>query len=297
MKVSRREFVWAVPATALAKARPGLRLAVCSETFQGMTFAAACAAASRCGYAGMEIEPAHLGPDPAALSPDERRQARRAMSDAGLAYVGVHSFLKAPAGLHLTTADSTVREQSWSYFRRLIDLAADLGEGGVMVLGSAKQRAAAGASAVPEAKKRLVDGLARMAPIAASRGVTILLEPLAPHLCNVVTTLEEAIEIVKAIDRPGLKSMIDTHNTAGEKQPAAELFRMWQPWIRHVHLNELDGQRPGAGDYDFRSLLRQLKDSGYRGWISVEVFDFKPDGETVARESARFIKDLERSLD
>ena len=296
MTLSRRHLVLALPGIAAAKGAAGLRLAVCSETFQGMSFPQACAAASRSGYTGIEVEPAHLGPDPAALTAAERRDARRAMSDAGVAYVGVHSFLKAPAGLHLTTPDTAVRDRSWDYFRRLIDLAADLGDGGVMVLGSAKQRAAANDAVVPEATKRLADGLARVAPAAASRGVTILLEPLAPHLCNVVTTLAEAIEIAKAIDSPGLKSMLDTHNTAGEKQPPAELVRTWLPWIRHVHLNELDGKRPGAGDFDFRSLLRQLHDSKYRGWVSVEVFDFKPDGETVARESAKFIRDLEKSF-
>lgn len=296
MTLSRRHFVFALPGIAAAEGAAGLRLAVCSETFQGMSFPQACAAAARSGYEGIEVEPAHLGPDPAALTAAERREIRRAMSGAGVGYVGLHSFLKAPAGLHLTTADTAIRERSWDYFRRLIDLAADLGDRGVMVLGSAKQRAAPNAAAVPEARKRLIDGLARVAPAAASRGVTILLEPLAPHLCNVVTTLAEAVEIAKAIDSAGLKSMLDTHNTAGETKPAAGLVRMYLPWIRHVHLNEMDGKRPGAGDYDFRSLLRQLHQSNYREWVSVEVFDFKPDGETVARESAAFLRDLEKNL-
>jgi sugar phosphate isomerase/epimerase len=58
----------------------------------------------------------------------------------------------------------------------------------------------------------------------------------------------------------------------------------------------MDGRRPGAGNYDFLSLLRQLRESRYRGWVSVEVFDFEPDGETVARESAEFLRKLEQKL-
>lgn len=296
MSLSRREMIIMGAAAPPAWSAPRLKLAVCSETFQGMPFDRACQAAAQCGYTGIEIEPAHLSSDPAALTAAERKRVQESMARAGLHYVGLHSFLKAPPGLHLTTADLSVRRRSWQYFRRIIDLAGDLGSGAVMVFGSGKQRAAIDGMAPADATRVLRDNLAEMAPQAAAHSVTILLEPLAPHLCNVVTTLGEAVSIAKEIDSPGLKSMLDTHNTAGEKISAPELIRQWLPWIRHVHLNEMDGGRPGSGTYDFRALLRQLRTSRYDGWLSVEVFDFKPDGVTVARQSADYIQDLEKDL-
>jgi len=36
---------------------------------------------------------------------------------------------------------------------------------------------------------RLTEGLHKVAPAAEKAGVCILMEPLAPHLCNVVHTL------------------------------------------------------------------------------------------------------------
>jgi sugar phosphate isomerase/epimerase len=57
-----------------------------------------------------------------------------------------------------------------------------------------------------------------------------------------------------------------------------------------VHLNELDGRRPGAGHYPFGIVLNCLREVDYRDWISVEVFDFKPDGETVARLSREYLR-------
>jgi sugar phosphate isomerase/epimerase len=109
------------------------------------------------------------------------------------------------------------------------------------------------------------------------------MEPLAPQLCNIVNTLAEAMAIVRAVNSPAVQTIFDTHNTAAEKRPMDELIREYLPWIRHVHLNEMDGQRPGAGNFPFGPVLETLRKAGYAGWLSVEVFDFKPDGETVAR--------------
>ena len=82
-----------------------------------MNFAEACKAARRAGYYGIEIEPAHLGADPAALPAAERRAIRSMIEGEGLQCVGLHSFLKAPAGLHLTTPDAVVRARSLGLFR------------------------------------------------------------------------------------------------------------------------------------------------------------------------------------
>jgi sugar phosphate isomerase/epimerase len=132
-----------------------------------------------------------------------------------------------------------------------------------------------------------------MAPLAQRRGVKILMEPLAPQLCNVINSLEEALEVVTAVANSAVATMFDCHNTAGEKKPVDALIREYYPHIRHVHLNEMDGQRPGAGNFPFGQVLRTLRELDYRGWLSVEVFNFQPDGETVARQAFQFLKSVD----
>lgn len=273
------------------------KLAVCNETFQGAEFAESCELALATGYTGVEIAPWTLSDDPASLSSERRRECRAAMEEAGVAYVGLHSLLTVPAGeLHITTPDDAVRERSWDYFRSLIDLCADLGDDGLMILGSGKQRRTVGGSTVEDAVKRLKDGLASVADHAANRGVTILPETLAPHLCDVLTSLEQTRAVVEDIGHPAIQTMFDTHNAVAEESPHDDLIREHADLIKHVHINEMDGRHPGTGDYDFGVPLRALKEIGYDAWLSLEVFKFEPSGEEIARVSAEYLRRIEVTL-
>ncbi len=302
--MTRRRALLAAAAMPMARAaKTPLPLAICSETFAGLNFSDAAKAAAGIGYQGIEIQPDHLAPDPAKLSPAGRRAIRDVLNASKLSFVGLHAFLKAPAGLHLAAPDATLRQKSWDVFAAMIDLAADLADSGpaaphlkarrpVLALGSSKQRMAEAGLSPAGATARLRDGLAALAPHAEKRDVKVLIEPLAPHLCNVVNSIGEAMTIVRSIGSPAVQTMFDSHNTSAETESAAALLKRHRASIGHVHLNEMDGKRPGLGNYAFTEVLRSLKELKYPGWISIEVFDFKPDGETVAREAFRYLQDL-----
>lgn len=273
------------------------RLAICNETFQGWDFAAGCRGAIETGYTGIEIAPFTLSDDPASIAADVRREYRDVIGSEGLGYVGLHSLLTVPAGeLHITTPNDAIRNRSWEYFRKLIDLCADIGDSGMMILGSGRQRRAVDGSSVDDATKRLRDGLASVAGHAADRGVTILPETLAPHLCDVLTSLHETVQLVREINHPAVQTMFDTHNAVAETTPHDQLIEDYADLIRHVHINEMDGRHPGTGTYDFSVPLQALKDVGYDGWLSLEVFQFEPSGEEIARISSRYLRDIEAEL-
>jgi len=298
MRLTRRALLMQTAAAGVAlRGAARYRYCICNETFAGRSFAESCKLAKAAGYEGLEIAPGTLGPDPVALSPAQRAELRRAMADAGLRYAGLHSLVTAPAGMHLTTPDEAVRTRSWHFFRKLIDLSADLagkGERSVMVLGSGKQRGAIGGSSVADARKRLRDGLASAAAHAQGASVELLLEPLSPEFTNVVNSLGEAVAMAREIGSPAVSSMFDTHNTVAETEPHDGLIRKYSVDIRHVHLNEMDGRHPGTGKFDFARVMRALKETGYSGWVSLEVFQFQPSGEVIARETMDFLQNLER---
>jgi sugar phosphate isomerase/epimerase len=60
--------------------------------------------------------------------------------------------------------------------------------------------------------------------------------------------------------------------------------------VAHVHANDANRRGPGFGETDFGPIAKTLADIGYKGWVSVEVFDYSPDPETIARQSLAYLQ-------
>ena len=271
------------------------RFAICNELFKERSFARTCGQLHDLGYTGLEIAPFTLRQNAAELTPGDRKNLGSAMREAGLHFVGLHWLLVGPAGLHATTADENTRTRTWNYIRSLIDLSADLAaetadKETVMVFGSPKQRSTVDGMPPDEAVSLFIQELAEVAPQAEERGVKILVEPLSPDQTDVVTTLSEAVSIVKKIGSPAVQTMFDVHNAVREREPHTRLIHTFAGYIRHVHVNEFDGREPGTGDYDFGGLLSTLSAIDYAGWVSLEAFDFSRDPVEVAGRSIRHLK-------
>jgi len=266
------------------------RHAICNEVYEKRTLAEVCRSIRQIGYTGIEIAPFTLADRPSEIAPAERRRYRDTIRNEGLTFVGLHWLMASPAGLHVTTPDAALRERSWRHVRDLIDLCADLGENGIMVFGSPKQRCTVNGLSSKEATRNYTDGIATVVPHAEQRGVTILVEALPIGQCDVVTTLSEAAGIVNQINSPALRTMFDVHNAVDEKEAHAILVDRYFNLIRHVHVNEMDGRHPGTGSYDFKPVFEVLRRRRYQHWVSLEAFDFTPGAEKIAADSLRFIE-------
>jgi D-psicose/D-tagatose/L-ribulose 3-epimerase len=264
--------------------------AICNEVYEKRPLRDVADSVRSIGYDGIEIAPFTLAEKPSDISAAERREYRDTIETAGLGFVGLHWLMVSPKGLHVTTPDRELRDRSWRHIDDLIDLCADLGDNCILVFGSPLQRGTTGGISRGDAMKNYIDGLAGVAPHAASRGVTILVEALPKNQCDVINSLEEAVAIVKQIDSPAVRTMFDTHNAADEVEPHAVLVDRYFDLIRHIHINEMDGRHPGTGDYDFKPLFEALRRRDYKRWVSLEAFDFKPGAEKIAAESLRFIE-------
>lgn len=272
-----------------------LQFAICNEIYEKFPFDSACAEIRNLGYDGIELAPFTLSQSPDTLTANERTQIRRTIEKHGLQFVGLHWILVSPKSFHATSSNKEVRERTWRYLDSLIDLCGDLKgaeeEQGVMVFGSPKQRSTNGEMTPASAVELFTNELAALAPHAERRNVRILVEPLSKEQTDVVNTLEEAVRIVEHIGSPAIRTMFDSHNAADETSPHPELVRKYFPYIEHIHVNEVDGREPGTGNYDFAALLRMLITLRYKGWVSLEVFDFSRDSNEIAARALHHLRD------
>jgi sugar phosphate isomerase/epimerase len=266
-----------------------VKFSLCNEVFEGWSWADTVRAVAEAGYDGVEIAPFTLAESVTDLGTAERAAIRDQATEAGLEVVGLHWLFVSPVGLHATTDDPQTRRRTTAYMQDLIRFCGDVG-GKVMIIGSPKQREVQPGVAYETAWERFVDMIAACVDLAAARDVMLCMEALPPDQTNFCTSLAEAVRMVDQVGHPHFRTMFDVHNARLETEPLPALVRRYMPYIRHVHVNEMDGGYPGGGDFDFGSILRVLEREAYDGYVSAEVFDYAPGAAFIARETLRHLR-------
>ncbi len=269
-----------------------MRFAICNETWQHeqLGFAEVCSRARAIGYEGLEIAPFTLAQDPAKLTLAQARHMGRIARDAGLEVVGLHWLLVKPAGLHLTTPDGAVRARTVEFARHLARVCAALG-GRVMVWGSPKQRSLDASWKRADAEARAADALRAVCVEAGACGVELAIEPLGPGETNYLNTADETVELIRRVGHPACRLHLDVKAMSTEPESIPSLIARHRPLTAHFHANDPNLRGPGMGEVDFKPIAQALKASGYRRWVSVEVFDYSPSADAIARESLQNLRD------
>jgi len=266
-----------------------MKFAICNEIFQWWNMEDILAYAARIGYAGVEIAPYTLAPSVTDISAGERRRLRECAARHGVAIVGIHWVLVKPEGLYLNHPDRARRERTAQYFCDLVDFCADLG-GQVMVVGSPKQRNILPGVSPEQAREWAAATFRPAVARAEQRAVTICFEPLAPAETNFINTAAEALQFIQLVPSPRFRIILDVKAMCSEAKPIPQIIRESWPHFAHVHANDRNLKGPGFGEVDFRPIAAALREVGYQGFVSVEVFQFEDGAETIAVRSLEYLR-------
>jgi sugar phosphate isomerase/epimerase len=273
-----------------------MRFAICQELFTDWDWERQCQFIASVGYTGIEVAPFTLARRIGEVSPASRQLLRRQAEDQGLTIIGLHWLLAKTEGLHLTTGDAAVRRATADYLVELGHACADLG-GDLMVFGSPQQRSLQPGIAREAAMANAAEVFRAALPAIADRGVRICLEPLTTQETDFINTCAEAVELIDRVDQPNFCLHQDVKAMLGaEAKPIPELIAEYAPRLGHFHANDSNLLGPGMGSTDFAPIFAALERAKYDGWVSVEVFDYRPGCERIARESLTAMQHALRGL-
>lgn len=273
-----------------------MKFALCQELFGDWDWERQCRLMSEIGYTGIEVAPFTLAPRITDVSAEQRATLRKTAEDFGLQIIGLHWLLAKTEGLHLTAADAAVRQSTADYLIALGEACADLG-GNLMVFGSPQQRNRPPGVSPEEACAAAADVFRRALPPLADRNVRICMEPLTPKETDFINTCAEAVQLIEMVDQPNFCLHQDVKAMLGaESEPLPVLIRRYADRLGHFHVNDTNLLGPGMGETDFRPIFRALRDIDYAGWVSVEVFDYSPGPERIARESFEYMQRLREEI-
>ena len=132
-------------------------------------------------------------------------------------------------------------------------------------------------------------GLERAARRGAELGVTVIVEP-EPEL--LIERGREYDEFVAGHVRfPGVGLNFDMGHFYCVGEDPAALIRHFGRRALHFHLEDIAADRkhfhlpPGKGAMDYGSIFAALRDVGYDGWVTIELYPFQEDAPRIAREA------------
>ena len=268
-----------------------MKFAICNEIFQNWKLEDAMTYAARAGYDAIEIAPFTITKYVTEISPAQRAGIRESAARAGIAISGIHWVLVQAEGMYLNHPEAPARQRTAKYFCDLVEFCADLG-GRSIIVGSPKQRNVMDGVSAQQAWDWATDTFRDAVKRAEDRAVTICFEPLAPVETNFINTAADAIRFTQQLGSKNFKIILDVKAMCSEVKPIPQIIRESWPNFAYFHANDANLKGPGFGDVDFKPIAAALKEVGYDGVVSVEVFKFEEGPEVIATKSLEYLRKM-----
>ena len=269
-----------------------MKFAICQELYENTDWSEQCRLIAEAGYTGIEVAPFAISTDLASVAASVFEGMKLEAERHGLEIIGLHWLLAKTTGLYLTSPEAAIRKATADYLMLLARVCRQLG-GHIMVFGSPQQRSLLPGISKQQAAEFAADVFRQAAPAFADNDVILCLEPLTLKETDFINTCDEAMEIVRLVDHPSMALHQDVKAMLGaEWTQIPKIIDRHKKNCKHFHVNDSNLLGPGMGSTDYHPILRALIESNYRGWVSVEVFDYSPGAQNIAVQSLKYMQSV-----
>lgn len=198
----------------------------------------------------------------------------------------------------LCSATEKVREDSIVFFKRSIDVAADIEVPRILVVadhpGYQVNRR--------EIWGYFVDSIRELASYAMTKGVRITIEPLTPMESPVITTADDCVELIEDVQMPNVYAMMDVVPPTIAKEPFSNYFTKLGNRMDYIHICNSDGitdshLRLDKGVIPVEDMFRVFKNWNYEGYVTAELYsEMYHDPELFLAQTARILSSIRKEL-
>lgn len=252
------------------------------------------------GYRGIELMADVPHAWPADVSLELVRAIRTALDRRGLTISNVNAFMMQGAAdprhpyWHPSwiEPDAAMRRLRIDHTRAALRMAAALGApsittepGGPLEPGMSREAA----------MEVFIAGVKELLPLAEDLGVALLVEP-EPGL--LIENVAQTLELASRIDSSAFGVNFDIGHMYCVSEDLPRAVAALRPWVRHYHIEDIAATRvhahlvPGDGAIDFRPVMIAIRATGYRGWITVELYPYVDDPDGAGARARRNLAPL-----
>jgi sugar phosphate isomerase/epimerase len=158
------------------------------------------------------------------------------------------------------------------YIEKAFNRAAGLGVS-VVVFGSPLARNVPDGFPWTEAWCQFAEVVGHAGTRAAEYGLNLAVEAIRRAECNFINRHAEALELVRHIDLPHVRNLVDFYHLSEEGE-SLEVIEQIGPRLEHVHLARRQGRTfpKLEQDNEFRAFFTVLKKIGYTYRVSIEAY-------------------------
>jgi protein FrlC len=244
---------------------------------------------ARIGYEGIEIGAANPHAYPDHVNPERRSYIKAMLADNGIA---LSSMLPAPGGGEGNNVASLIPEEraaAIAQYKKVVELCAFWGGKTVLYVAGWQIFGTSRKQAWEWSRNALID----VARHAADFGVTIAVEPTSAD-SNLVDSCDDVIAMMDEAALANVGAMFDTYHTLYRNEVPTDYVHRLGKRLVHVHLADVNREPPGSGVVDYVSLIDALKQTGYDGYLAMEIgFNRRAvEPDDLARRSLSYLRPL-----
>ncbi|RSL31456.1 sugar phosphate isomerase/epimerase [Salibacterium salarium] len=240
-----------------------MRYSICSWTFANTPLKKVFEMVSSAGYEYIDVQ--------ALVDEYNWTEVNRLAEESSLKISGLLGDSGWPDEKHdLANKSKSNRDKAVEYFKRQIECVKVVGGDYLIVVPSAVGKFFTMGNTKTDDWNWAIESVRNIADTAKEYDITLIIEPINRYESCIVNNSDDALNFVKDINHPNVKTLLDTYHMNIEEDDLEEAFLKLKDWVEVVHMADSNRKGIGRGHIDFEKIVTGMKKIGFDKTIVVE---------------------------